>query len=140
MKRETPIFPLVLGLVAAMSAFPTIAQKVSESKASEIRVLNGSATMHYQKDYLITMVQGIVGSEGIPEHIAMGDEIQVKDRTLKANHIYVTKCLKEMKWAGEVLCRAGQVTCVVVESPEDRPSQGDRSRLWVYVKECAPIR
>jgi hypothetical protein len=119
---------------------PAAQQKTREFNPQAIRVMNNSATMHYHKDYLVTIVSGVVGSEGIPQVIRVGDVIKVKDRSLKVNHIYATQCLERMEWSGQVLCEQGQVSCVAVERPEDRPSDEERDRLWIHVKYCHPIQ
>ncbi len=128
------------GLEAYDRAAVAAAQKVSEFKASAIQVQGDSATMHYHKDYLITTVSGVVGKAGIPRTIRLGDVIRVEDRVLKVNHIFATKCLKTMKYRKETLCRKGQVQCVIVERPEDRPTDEERDRLWIHVKQCVPLR
>ena len=115
-------------------------EKRREYRASAIEVLNDSAAMHYHKNYFITVISGTVGSEGIPSVIRVGDRITVKDRTLKANYILATECLERMEWGGEVHCEAGQVYCVVVERPEDIPSEIERNRQWIYVKHCRVLQ
>ena len=115
-------------------------KKTVEAEARMIRVLNNSATMRYQKDYLITVVSGSAGSEGIPKVISVGDAVKVGNRSLRVNHIYATQCLEKLEWAGELLCEEGQVNCVAVERAEDRPSGDERDRLWVYVKYCQVVR
>lgn len=115
-------------------------EKTREYKAASVRVLNRSATMHYQKGYMMTVVSGIVGSEGIPEVISLGDVIKVKGETLKVNHIFVTEYFVDMKWGKEVLARKGDIDCVIVEREEDVPSDDeDRDRLWIHVKQCKPV-
>ena len=117
----------------------TAQQKTREYKANSIQVLKNSATMRYQKDYFVTKVMGVVGKEGIPQIISLGDVIAVKDRTLTVNHIFVTECFVMMEWGGEVLCEKGQVQCLVVERPEDVPSDRDTHRLWITVDHCRPL-
>ena len=95
--------------------------------------------MRYQKDYYVTAVSGVVGNEGIPEVILLGDVIQVKDRTLTVNHIFATKCLETLEWGGEILCAKGATQCLIVERPEDVPTDEERDRLWITVDECEPL-
>ena len=113
-------------------------QKTREYMANSIEVLKNSATMRYHKDYLITETTGVVGKNGIPSMIKLGDVITVKDRTLNVNYIYVTECLVNMEWGGEVFCEKGQIRCLVVERPEDVPSDSGTHRLWITVDHCHP--
>jgi hypothetical protein len=131
---------VVAGVVVSLAAIPSVAQdKVEKFQARTIEVMNDSAEMLYNKDYWITVVSGTVGKEGIPDVIHIGDRIAVEDRVLAVNHIFATKCLTRMEWGGQVLCEEGQTTCVAVERPEDVPSDEERDRLWIYVRECNPV-
>jgi hypothetical protein len=58
-------------------------EKTREYKVLSVRVRNSSATMHYHKNYYVTLVSGSVGKEGIPEVIRVGDTIRVKDRSIE---------------------------------------------------------
>lgn len=121
----------------------TAAEKTQEYEAMAVRVRNNSATMYAHKNYYITLVFATVGKEGVPEVIKLGDKITVKDRSLTVKHIFVTEILEDMKWAGEILGRKGDIQCTIVERPQDLPHVDEnqwRDRLWVHVKECEPIR
>ena len=111
----------------------------SEFRASSVRVLNNSAEMRYHRDYLVDVVSGTLGSDGIPEVISLGDVIRVKDEAINVNYIFASRCSETIQLAGQVLCRAGQTSCVIVERPEDRPNEGQRDRLWIDVKECESL-
>ena len=111
-------------------------------KALSIKVKTNSATMRYHANYYVTMVSGVVGKEGIPKVISLGDKITVKDRSLTVNHIFVTEHLEDMKYAGEYLARKGQIKCVLVENERDLPHVDERvqrNRLWIHVKDCQPL-
>jgi hypothetical protein len=126
--------------IAVICAAPATAQdKVEEFQAKAIEVVNDSAAMLYHADYWITVASGTVGKAGIPQVIRLGDTISVEDRKLQVNHIFAKRCLVRMEWDGQVLCEEGQVSCVAVERPEDVPSDEERDRLWIYVKECKPL-
>jgi hypothetical protein len=113
-----------------------VQQKTREYKADSIQVIDNSATMRFHTDYWITEVLGAVGEDGIPKTIELGDVITVEDRMLIVNHIFVTECLVDLKWGGEVLCEKGQVQCLLVERLEDVPSDRDTHRLWITVDQC----
>lgn len=128
-------------LLVAISG--SAAEKTREYETSAVRVRNHSATMHAHKNYYVTLVSGPVGKEGIPEVIKLGDKITVKDRSLTVKHIFVTEILEDMKWAGKVLGRKGDVTCTIVERLQDLPHVDEnqwRNRLWIHVTECEPLR
>jgi uncharacterized protein len=114
--------------------------RVHEYKATSLRVLNRSATMHEHKNYYVTMSSGSVGTDGIPDVIKLGDTVTVGAKTIRVRHIFVTEVLDDMKWGREVVAKKGDVTCVIVESEENLP-YGDewRDRLWIHVKECQPL-
>lgn len=130
--------------IAAVLSFgvrPAVAQDdITEFMAQSIRVLGDSGMMHRQRDYWITSVTWQIGSKGIPETINIGDVIGVSDQKIRANYIYASRCNRRIERAGNLLCRDGQIRCMVVERPEDRPSDDVRNRLWVQVANCAPIQ
>ena len=97
------------------------------------------ASHGYHKDYFVTVVSDVVGSDGIPDVIEIGDVIKVKDETLKANYIFATQCFETLEWNGQILCRKGQISCVIVKRPEDRPTDEKRDRLWLNVNDCEPL-
>jgi len=111
---------------------PANARGKLQSTGPSILVLKNSGTMRFQKDSLVTNVLGVVGEEGIPRRIGLGDIIKVEDWTF-------TKCLANLEWGGTVLCETGQVKCVVVERPEDVPSDRDTHRFWITVDHCRPL-
>jgi hypothetical protein len=114
-------------------------QKTGEYEVDSIQVLNNSAATRFRADYWITEVLGVVGGDGIPETIYLGDVITVEGRTLTVNYIFVTECLVELKWAAKVLCEKGQVQCLLVERLEDVPSDRGTHRLWITVDQCRPL-
>jgi ankyrin repeat protein len=135
---------LLIGVMFVMkktTAESSADNRIREYKASSLRVLNQSATMHEDKNYFITQTRGPVGKEGIPEAIKLGDTVTVKGKTIHVKHIFVTDYLAEMKWGGQVLAKKGDVRCVVVESEENLPYGDDkRNRLWIYVEQCQPLQ
>jgi len=138
MKWPAALFSITALLT--VGAAPVIAQHdITEFEARSIRVLGNSAVMHSQQDYWVTSATGPIGSKGIPETIRLGDAITVNDRTVMAKHIYASRCNRRIEGAGKVLCEDGHTSCVVVEKPEDRPSDQVRNRLWIHVKNCAPV-
>ena len=143
MKTPFPGSRLFIALTAffALTSFAGAhaQQKTKEYKAGSIQVLKNSATMRFHTDYWITQVLGVVGEEGIPNTIELGDVITVEDGTLIVKHIFVTECLVDLKWGGEVLCEKGQVQCLLVERIEDVPSDRGTHRLWITVGQCHPL-
>jgi len=105
------IFVAIAALLLLVSLTPAHAQqKTKEYRTDSIQVLKNSATMRFHADYWVTQVLGVVGDEGIPRTIELGDVITVEDRALIVNHIFVTECLVDLIWAGEVLCEKGTST------------------------------
>jgi len=139
MKVAARIIVLVAAVVLLAPNSAIAQSKTVEFQARAIEVLNDSAEMWYHADYWITTVMGNAGKQGIPKVIHLGDVVTVQDRTLVANHIFVTQCLERMERGGEVLCEKGQTYCTVVERPEDVPSDEERDRQWIYVKDCHPL-
>lgn len=133
---------ILVGCVCLMFALPSRGIAGGDTKeymAQSIEVLNDSAMMHYHKNLHVTQVLGSVGKEGIPKVIRVGDKIKVKDRELTANFIYVTEALKTMSYGGQVLMKKGDISCVVVESPDNLPYSDEwADRLWINVKQCKP--
>lgn len=121
------------------SCVPAAENTFTEFRVSSVRVLNNSAEMRYHRNYLVSVVSGTLGSKGIPEVISLGDVIRVEGESIKVNYIFASRCSETIQWAGQVLCRAGQTICVVVEHPEDRPNDEERDRLWIDVRECEPL-
>ncbi len=140
--RAAIIAALLVPLRAALVA-PADAQaqtlKTREYKAAAIQILENSGTMHYHKNYWITFVSGVVGKE-LPVVIKLGDTVTVKDRSIRANIIQVTEILETMKWGNQVLGQAGDVHCVVVERPEDIPSDVERNRVWINILKCRVLQ
>ena len=68
-----------------LSCVPAEEDTFTEFRASSVRVLNNTAEMRYHRDYLVNVVSGTLGSEGIPEVISLGDVIRVKDETINVN-------------------------------------------------------
>jgi hypothetical protein len=134
------LIPVFLGgglIVAARVA--ASAEQVRKSKADAVRVLNQSATMYESRNYFVTRVTGPVGKEGIPAVIRLGDVVTVKGTSIRVNHIFVTQYLVEMKWGKEVLARAGDVKCMIVESEKDLPDDEEINRRWIKVEQCQSI-
>lgn len=131
---------LMIGTCVSILSFGIVnaQEKTREYRADSIEVLSNSGTMRYRSDYVVTQVTGVVGKAGIPDVIKQGDTITVQDRTLRASFIFVTECLVEMKWGGQVLCAKGQIQCLVVERLEDIPSDTNDYRLWITVDHCRP--
>lgn len=135
---------VLLLFYAANATRPSSAadERVREYKAGAVRVVNGSAMMRERRDYLVTEVSGPVGNEGLPDVLRLGDVVTVKGKALKVNHIFVSEYLAEMKWGKEVLAKAGDVKCIVVESEDSLPyrdEQARRNRLWITIEQCRPI-
>lgn len=108
--------------------------------ARSIKVVNKSAKMHYHDVGLIFDSSGIVGSEGIPEVINLGDIITVKDKTVQANTIKVTEYLQDLEHGGKVFAKKGQVACTIVTSEKDLPHGEMRDRLWIRVEHCKVLK
>ncbi|RED53482.1 hypothetical protein DFP90_101271 [Aestuariispira insulae] len=136
MKFST-LMVIVTSIVVSNSA--TAGPKTVETKVGTIAVENDSATMFAEKDWFVTVSTGPVGKTGIPARIRLGDVISVKDRSLTANHIIATRYLETLTWKGEVLARAGDTSCIVVEKLTDIPSDDARDRLWIHVKQCKVV-
>ena len=140
--------PASLGVIALM-LYATRTDQVKRQEGSttrkyqvaSIRVMNGSATMYADKNYYVTFSRGPVGKEGIPELVKVGDKITVTDRSLTVNHIFVTEILEDMSYSGKVFARNGEVRCVLVERPEDKPGVDDnyRNRQWINITDCKPL-
>ena len=94
---------------------------------NSIRVIGQSATMYEHKDLGFTRVSGPVGSVGIPNIIRKGNLITVKKNIIRANIIIATTTLGDMK------------NCTIAETKEDLPTDHERDRLWIYVKNCQVI-
>ena len=73
-----------------------LAQSTREGTAEEIIVRNNSGTMHQHKNYFITVISEVVGKEGIPNRIKIGDRVTVEDITITVNHIKVTHVLENI--------------------------------------------
>jgi hypothetical protein len=115
--------------------------RIQEFNAKAILVLDNSATMYQHKNYYITQTSGPIGKEGIPNIIRLGDVIVVKGKRIKVNFIFVTHYLTDLVSGKNVLARAGDVKCVIVETPKDLPyDEGYRDRLWINVEKCQPIQ
>jgi hypothetical protein len=142
---------LVLGVLAALivgglsllgSLFAaTAGPRVQEYKATSVYVRNQSGTMHEHRNYYVTQTSRVVGKEGIPQVISVGDTVTVAGRAIKVRHIFVRKLLAELRDGSKVVGRAGDMSCVAVESEENLPYSDEyRNRLWIHVAECAPVR
>ena len=115
--------------------------RMQEFNAKAILVLDSSATMYQHKNYYITQTSGPVGKEGIPNLIRLGDVIDVKGKRIKVNYIIVTHYLTDLVSGGNILARAGDIKCVIVETQKDLPyDEGFRDKLWIKVEKCQPIQ
>jgi len=143
------VLPASLGVIALVAYLAYMSnqetdresKKTREHKVSSIKVMNASATMYADRNYLVTSARGPVGSEGISQVIKLGDKITVKDRSITVNHIFVTEILEDMAWDGKTLGRRGDVHCLLVEKLEDNPSvdeNANRNRLWINITDCKP--
>jgi len=118
-----------------------LAQSTREGTAEEIIVRNNSGTMYQHKNYFITVISSVVGKKGIPNRVKIGDRVTVEDITITVNYIRVTRHLEDISYNDQILARKGEVTCALAESPEDFPDREDgKSRVWVHVKQCQPLR
>ncbi|MCH7499971.1 MAG: hypothetical protein IH886_08180 [Nitrospinae bacterium] len=140
LKKICFIFLLTASLLQLCSGF-SFAEDTKEYKAQGIKVIGNSAKMHYHDKGIVFDSSGTVGSIGIPKVIKIGDVITVNDKTVQANHIFVTEYLKTMKWKGDVVFRKGQVSCVIVSDEQNLPyGKITRDRLWINVTECQKMR
>lgn len=117
--------------------------QVRKSEATSIRVKGKSATMYQHRKYLVTLASGLVGSEGIPEIIQVGDVVTVKDSTIRVEHIVITEFLQDMRYGKDVLGKKGDIHCTIVQSLDNLPyvdEHDQRDRLWINVKDCEPLR
>lgn len=116
--------------------------KAREYEAQSIRVKDQSATLYQYNAHSIRPSFGPVGAAGIPESIQIGDAITVNGHTLRAQHILVKEILSDISYGGQVLGKAGEAQCVIVESLENLPDADEsdtRDRLWIVVERCVPI-
>jgi len=134
------IFTIAISfLISPIASFGD--DRVQEFNAKAILVLNNSATMYQHKNYFIMQTSGPVGKEGIPNLIRLGDVIEVKGKRIKVNFIFVTHYLTDLVSGKNVLARAGDIKCVIVEAQKDLPyDEGNRDRLWINVEKCQPIQ
>ena len=136
MEKKHFIFLVMISFLLSSSKF-SFAEDTIKYKTNKINVIGSSANMHYHDKGIIFDSSGTVGSIGIPQEIKIGDLITVKDKTIRANHIFVTEYLKEMKWQGEIIAKKGQTSCVIVSDEDNLPyGEIDRDRLWIHVTEC----
>ena len=128
-------------LVISLVIFFTICSKSwAEDFASKVVVLDNSATMYETKTRLVVLKStGPVGSAGIPNTISIGDEIIVDKTSITVGFIRVKYIDRDMIWNGEVIARKGDITCVVVASLEDIPSDDNKNRKWINIKQCEVI-
>ena len=77
------VLTLLLIAAAMLTSNSTAAEKTRDFEARAVRVLKGSAIMHYEKKKWLSNVTGSVGTKGIPKVIRLGDTVKVKDRSLK---------------------------------------------------------
>lgn len=136
--RLVLLFFFVLTFIVTSEGYA--GQKSKEYSATQIQVLDNSATMHEHDNGFVFFTSGPVGSEGIPEVISQGDKIVVDGKAVVANIIMVTLILEDMSYAGKVFARKGDVTCVVASTPEDFPGDEERDRLWIHVTKCKPLK
>lgn len=145
----TVALPLAIGLVILLGVgvmvyretrkTPVNDNRTTEYKATAVRVVNRSAVMHEHRTGILAST-GAVGQDGIPDVLKLGDVVTVKGRTVRIRHIFVTEIHEDLKWAGEVLARKGDVRCIAVESEDQVPhNEQKRDRLWIYVPECQPL-
>ena len=112
----------------------------AEDFASKVIVLDNSATMYETKKRLLILKStGPVGSTGIPNTISIGDVITVDKTSITVGFISVKYIDRDMIWNGEVIAKKGDITCVVVESLEDIPSENNKERKWINIKQCEVI-
>ena len=140
MKNLIASLCLTLALLLGVSEVSWSDPKSKIYSANEIMVLDDSAVMNQTKDYFVTSRTGPVGKNGIPKSIKKGDKITVKDTTITVNFIQVTYILEDMSYAGQTFAKKGDVSCTLVQSPKDFPEKGDRSRIWIFVEKCKPLR
>lgn len=98
-KKICFIFLLTFSLFQLCSGF-SFAEDTKKYKAQGIKVIENSAKMHYHDKGIVFDSSGTVGSTGIPHVIKIGDIITVKDKTVQANHIFVTEYLKTINGMG----------------------------------------
>jgi hypothetical protein len=112
-------------------------------QARKIQVLGNSAKMHYQDVGLVFDDSGVVGSEGIPEVISLGDFITVKGKTVQANIISVTEYLRDLPHPAigrPPLAKKGQVACMIASRENDFPHGEMRDRVWIRVEHCRALK
>jgi hypothetical protein len=141
-KRKTLITAFVIiGMLDLWYPSDSMSIRTQMGNASHIRVKGNSATMYVDKNYLVTQSRGPVGSDGIPTEIRLGDVVQVKDKRINVKHIFGTRHLERAQYGKEILAEEGEVSCVLVETPEDLPYSDDyRNRLWITVKQCEVLK
>tara|TARA_R110002012_G_scaffold190808_1_gene358452 strand:- start:3 stop:404 length:402 start_codon:yes stop_codon:yes gene_type:complete len=127
-------------LISIVIFFTICSKSWAEDFASKVVVLDNSATMYETKTRLVVLKStGPVGSAGIPNTISIGDEITVDKTSIIVGFIKVKYVDRDMVWNGEVIARKGDITCVVVASLEDIPSDDNKNRKWINIKQCEVI-
>ena len=127
-------------LISLVILFTICSKSWAEDFASKVVVLDNSATMYETKTRLVVLKStGPVGSAGIPNTISIGDEIIVDKTSITVGFIRVKYIDRDMIWNGEVIARKGDITCVVVASLEDIPSDDNKNRKWINIKQCEVI-
>ncbi len=141
--------PIAVGLVILLGVGVTALRetrkaavsdrRTTEYKATAVRVVNRSAVMHEHRSGLLATT-GPIGQDGIPDMLRLGDTVTVKGRTIRIRHIFVTEIHEDLKWAGKVLAKKGDIRCIAVESEDQVPhNEEKRDKLWIYIPECQPL-
>ncbi|MGG5812482.1 hypothetical protein [Falsiroseomonas sp. CW058] len=129
-------------LLAAMAAAPPTASAQHRSedvRVSEIAIRDNSAWMNFTDVGWLSTTSGRVGPVTRPR-IAAGDQVTVSGQTVVANVIVATRHLADLRLPDGSILRAGSITCVAAQSERDLPGNGERSRRWIYVRNCQPLQ
>ena len=111
-----------------------------ETKSDEVLILNNSAKMFKERWRRGTWITGTMGTKGISKKVKIGDIISVEDVSITVRHIIVNHFIKDMPdWEGTKLPKKGDITCLLVETLDDVPSDNNANRTWIYSTDCQPI-
>jgi hypothetical protein len=110
-----------------------------EFYAEAVAAADGEVKCLAHTSWIITTVSGPCKSFMPPEKVALGQTFVADGETQRIGVIVANQAEKDFLTHGMDI-RKGQWTCVAAETKEDLPSDDERSRTWLYIRKCEPLR
>lgn len=129
---------LLLALVGA----PSSSVVAGDFRVDEVIASDGQIDcLAHKWRYLLFQTSGPCDTFTPPTTVRLGENFSADGKTRRIGVIVANQADEDIELPpGHGRIMKGQWTCVAAETADDLPSDEDRKRTWLYIRNCQPVR